>query len=126
MKREIAEYVSTCLTCQRVKVEHQVPSVDQLTKSAQFLLVNTTYSLEKLVEFYIVEIVGLHGIPTSIVSEGDRRFTSRFWNQLKCSLGTKLRFSTAFHPQADGQSERVIQVLEVMLRIYVIGFGINW
>ncbi|KAA3487209.1 Gag protease polyprotein [Gossypium australe] len=120
MKREIAEYVSTCLTCKRVKVEHQVPSVDQLTKSAQFLLVNTTYFLEKLVEFYIVEIVGLHGIPTSIV------FTSRFWNQLKCSLGTMLRFSTAFHPQADGQSERVIQVLEVMLRIYVIGFGINW
>ena len=57
----------------------------------------------------------LHGVPLSIVSYRDPRFTSRFWNELQSALGTKLKFSTTFHPQADGQSERLIQVLEDML-----------
>ncbi|PPZ18356.1 hypothetical protein C5P36_27570, partial [Escherichia coli] len=84
--------------------------VDRLTKSAHFLPVRTDYSLEKLAELYISEIVRLHGIPLSIISDRDPRFTSRFWKKLHESLGTQLHFSTAFHPQTDGQSERVIQV----------------
>ena len=60
----------------------------------------------------------LHGVPVSIVSDRDPRFTSRFWPSLQTALG--LHFSTAFHPQTDGQSERTIQTLEDMLRACVI------
>ena len=68
------------------------------------------------------EIVRLHGIPLSMVSDRDPRFTSRFWKELQLALGTRLNFSTAFHPQIDGQSERAIQVLEDMLQGCVLDF----
>ena len=90
--------------------------VDRLTKTAHFLLVRTDCSLDKLTELYIKEIVRLHEIPISIISDRDPRFTSRFWGKLQEALGSRLNFSTAFHPQTDGQSEIVIQVLEDMLR----------
>ena len=96
--------------------------VDRLTKSTHFLPVRTDYSLDKLAELYIKEIVRLHGIPISIISDRDPRFTSRFWGQLQEALGTRLNFSTAFHPQTDGQSERVIQIMEDMLRSCVIDY----
>ncbi|KAA3483733.1 integrase [Gossypium australe] len=89
--------------------------VDRLTKSAHFIPVRTDYSLDKLVELYISEIVRLHGVPVSIISDKDPRFTLRFWKKLQEALGTRLNFSTAFHPQTDGQSERVIQILEDIL-----------
>ena len=82
--------------------------VDRLTKSAHFLPVNVEDSLEKLAQLYVEEIVRLHGVPVSIVSDRDPRFTSRFWPSLQTALGTRLHFSTAFHPQTDGQSERTI------------------
>ena len=72
--------------------------VDRSTKSAHFLLVRTDYSLDKLAELYISEIVRLHGIPISITSDRDPRFTSRFWGKLQEALGTQLNFSTTFHP----------------------------
>ena len=72
------------------------------------------------------EIVRLHGIPLSIVSDRDPLFTSRFWKELQSALGTRLNFSTTFHPQTDGQSERVIQVLEDMLRGCVLYFLRSW
>ncbi|KAG8492403.1 hypothetical protein CXB51_009696 [Gossypium anomalum] len=100
--------------------------VDRLTKSAHFIPVRTDYSLDKLAELYIAKIVRLHGVPMSIISDRDPRFTSRFWKKLQEALGTKLNFSTAFHPQTDGQSERVIQVLEDMLRCCVLEFGGSW
>ncbi|KAK5845370.1 hypothetical protein PVK06_001543 [Gossypium arboreum] len=100
--------------------------VDRLTKSAHFIPVRTDDSLDKLAELYISEIVKLHGVPMSIISERDPRFTSRFWKKLQEALGTKLNFSTAFHPQTDGQSERVIQVLEDMLRCCVLEFQGSW
>ena len=87
--------------------------VDQLTKSAHFLPINVKDSLEKLAKLYVDEIVRLHGVPVSIVSDRDPRFTSRFWPSLQAALGTRLHFSTAFHPQTDGQSERTIQTLEI-------------
>nr|GEX09246.1 Gag protease polyprotein [Tanacetum cinerariifolium] len=62
------------------------------------------------------EIVRLHGTSTSIVSDKDPRFTSRFWKGLQKAWGTRLKFSTTFHPQTDGQSEKSIQTLEDMLR----------
>ena len=100
--------------------------VDRLTKSAHFLPVRTDYSLDKLAELYIKEIVRLHGIPVSIISDLDPRFTSRFWGKLQEALGTRLNFSTTFHPQTDGQSEKVIQILEDMLRSYVIDLRGSW
>ncbi|TYH48920.1 hypothetical protein ES332_D10G100900v1 [Gossypium tomentosum] len=100
--------------------------VDRLTKSAHFIPVRMNYSLHKLVELYISEIVKLHGVLISIIFDRDSRFTSRFRDKLQEALGTQLHFSTAFHPQTDGQSERVIQVLEDMLRCCILEFEGNW
>ena len=69
------------------------------------------------------EIFRLHGIPISIVSDRNPRFTSLFWKELQSTLGTRLNFSIVFHPQTDGQSERVIQVLEDMLRGSALDFS---
>ena len=77
--------------------------VDRLNKLAHFLPMRTDYSLDKLVELYIKEIVWLHGIPISIISDRDLRFTSRFWGKLQKALGTRLNFSTTFNRQTDGQ-----------------------
>ena len=96
--------------------------VDRLTKSAHFLLVNVYDSLERLAMLYVDKIVRLHGVPVSIVSDRDPWFTSRFWPSLQTALGTRLHFSTAFHPQTNGQSERTIQTLEDMLRSCVMEF----
>ncbi len=72
--------------------------VDKLTKSAHFLPIRADYSLERLAEIYIAEIVQLHEVLTLIISDRDPRFTSRFWKKLQESLGTQLHFSMAFHP----------------------------
>ena len=100
--------------------------VDRLTKSAHFLGMKTTDTTETLSQLYIREIVRLHGVPLSIVSDRDSRFVARFWQSLQQAMGTKLHFSTAFHPQTDGQSERVIQVMEDMLRACMLDFKGNW
>ena len=129
MKKEISEFVTKCLVCQRVKAEHQVSSgllqpiripewkwdritmnflvglpltrrkhdsvwvvVDRLTNSAHFLPVRTDYSLDKLAELYIKEIVQLHGIPKSIILNRDPRFTSIFWGKIARGLGHSTEF----------------------------------
>ena len=84
--------------------------VDIMTKSAHFLPVRLDYSIDRLAELYVNEIVKLHGISISIVSDCDPRFTSRFWKELQSALGTRLNFSTTFHLQTNGQLDRVIQV----------------
>ena len=101
------DFVSDFLLTQR---KHDViwVIVDILTKSAHFLLVQLDYSMDRLTEIYVSEIVRLHGIPLSIVSDRDPRFTSSFWKELQSAFGTRLNFITAFYPQIDGQSERVI------------------
>ena len=100
--------------------------VNRLTKSVHFLPVRTDYSLDKLAELYIKEIVRLHGISIPIISDRDLRFTSRFWGKLQDTSGTRLNSSTAFHPQTNGQSERVIQIMEDMLRSCVIDYEGSW
>ena len=90
--------------------------VDRLTKSEHFLPIREKFSPQKLAELFMNHIVSLHGVPVSIISDRDPRFTSRFWKRLMKELGVKLNLSTAFHPQTDGQSERTIQTLEDMLR----------
>ncbi|GJY92517.1 reverse transcriptase domain-containing protein [Tanacetum coccineum] len=126
MKRDIATYVSKCLTCSKVKAGHQKPSgllqqpeipewksdkitmdfitkfprsksghdtiwviVDRLTKSAHFLAIREDYSTEKLAKIYIDEIVARHGVPVSIISDRDGRFTSRCWQTMQKALGTR-------------------------------------
>ena len=100
--------------------------MDRLTKVAHFLPIKTGYTLERLAKMYIKEIVRLHGIPVTIVSDIDTRFVGRFWKSLHKALGTKVVFSTAYHPQTDGQSERTIQTLEDMLRSCALDFGGSW
>ncbi|GKA28115.1 reverse transcriptase domain-containing protein [Tanacetum coccineum] len=85
-----------------------------------------TDSIEKLTQLYLKEIVCKHGVPTSIISDRDSLFTSRFWKSLQEAMGTQLDMSTAYHPETDGQSERTIQTLEDMLRACVIDFGSSW
>ncbi|GJX41644.1 reverse transcriptase domain-containing protein [Tanacetum coccineum] len=100
--------------------------VDRLTKSAHFLPMKETDSMEKLTRQYLKEVVSRHGVPVSIISDRDSKFTSHFWKSLNKSLGTQLDMSTAYHPQTDGQSERTIQTLEDMLRACVMDFGKGW
>ena len=153
MKRDISKFVTKCLVPSGLLQSIRIPEwkrdritmdfvvglpltgrkhdsvwvvVDRLTKLAHFLPVKTNYSLDKLAELYIKEIVRLHGIPISIISDRDPRFTSRFWGKLQEALGTRLNFSTTFHPQTDGQSERVIQIMEDMLRSCVIDYEGSW
>ncbi|GJW32036.1 putative reverse transcriptase domain-containing protein [Tanacetum coccineum] len=97
--------------------------VDRLTKSAHFLPMKETDSMEKLTRQYLKEVVSRHGVPVLIISDRDSKFTSHFWKSLNQALGTQLDMSTAYHPQTDGQSERSIQTLEDMLRACVIDFG---
>ena len=94
--------------------------VNRLTKSAYFLAMRMTFALERFCQLYIREIVRLHGVPVSIVSDRDPRFTAQFWKSFQKAMGTQLTMSTAFHPQTDGQFERTIQVLEDMLRACVL------
>nr|GFB95309.1 putative reverse transcriptase domain-containing protein [Tanacetum cinerariifolium] len=136
MKADIATYVRKCLTCAKVKAEHQRPSgllvqpeipvwkwdnitmdfITKLPKSPQ----------EKLAKLYLKEVVARHGIPISIICDRDPGFASRFWRTLQIALGTSLDISTAYHPETDGQSERTIQTLEDMLRACMIDFGKGW
>jgi hypothetical protein len=81
--------------------------VDQFSKVAHFIPVKTIYKGAKLAELYIARIVCLHGVPKKIVSDRGTQFTSRFWEKLHEAMDTKLNFSSAYHPQTDGQTERV-------------------
>ena len=100
--------------------------MDRLTKSAHFLAVRMTFALERFCRLYIREIVRLHGVPVSIVSDRDPRFTAHFWKSFQKAMGTRLTMITTFHPQTDGQSERTIQVLEDILRACVLDHKGRW
>lgn len=97
--------------------------VDRLIKVAHFISVKTTFRNNKLAELYMARIVCLHDVPKRIVSDRSSQFTSRFWERLHEALGTRLDFSTAYHPQTDGQTERVNQVLEDILRACALDYG---
>ena len=163
MKREVAEFVSKCLTCQKIKIDHRRPGgllqplevpewkwdsismdfvtglpptqkgnntiwviVDRLTKVAHFIAMKNTWTMEQMANAYVKEIVRLHGVPKSIVSDRDTRFQAHFWKKLQEAFGTQLKFSTAFHPATDGQTERTIQTLEDMLRACAMDFQGSW
>ena len=100
--------------------------VDRLTKSAHFIPVKGTTTASQYAEIYVREIVRLHGVPKSIISDRGSVWTSQFWKAFMNDLGSELRMSSAFHPQTDGQTERVNQVLEDMLRACVLHFHSSW
>nr|GEX17240.1 putative reverse transcriptase domain-containing protein [Tanacetum cinerariifolium] len=125
-----------CLTCAKVKAEHQRPSgllvqpaipewkwdnimmdfITKLPKSSQgFDTIWENDPMEKLMKLYMKEVVTRHGVPISIISDRDGRFTSLFWKALHKALGTRLDMSTTYHPKTDGQSKRKIQTLEDIL-----------
>jgi len=79
--------------------------VNRMMKLAHFIPVRTSQGVEELSRIYVQEIVRLHGTPVSIVSDRDSKFLSRFWVCLQGEMGTKLKFSTAYHPQKDGQTK---------------------
>ncbi|WVZ95060.1 LOW QUALITY PROTEIN: hypothetical protein U9M48_040865 [Paspalum notatum var. saurae] len=156
MKADVAKHVAQCDTCRRVKAEHQKPAgllqplpipvwkwnevgmdfvtglpktpkgndsiwviVDRLTKTAHFLPVQTNYNGARLAKIYIENIVKLHGIPSKIVSNRGTQFTSRF-GRVCMKLWAPIWIST------DGQTERVNQIMEDMLRACVLTYGKDW
>ncbi|KAK8948495.1 hypothetical protein KSP39_PZI006255 [Platanthera zijinensis] len=100
--------------------------VDRLTKCAHFVPYKIDYPMRRIAELYLNEVIRLHGVPVSIISDRDSRFTSRFWQSLQEGLGTDLRYSTAYHPQTNGQTERVNQIVEDMIRCYILDHGGAW
>ena len=96
--------------------------VDRFTKTARFIPIKQSFSLDKLAKLYIDKIVSQYGTPVSIVLDRDSRFTSKFCPKLQDALRTNLRFSTVFHPPINGQFERTIQTLEDILRAYILQF----
>jgi hypothetical protein len=163
MKKEVAKFISKCLECQKIKVEHRHPAgllhplpipewnwevvtmdfiiklprtnkkhhyimivVDKLTKSAHFIPVKPTHKATDFVDIYMREIAQLHGIPKTIVSDRDKKKSSKFWKGLFKGFGTNLNFTIAYHPEYDGQTERVNQVIEDMVRMYVMDKPEKW
>eukprot|EP00253_Pinus_taeda_P019164 PITA_19164 len=100
--------------------------VDKLSKAAHFIPVHSTYKVVQIAHLFMKNVFRLHGLPKVIISDRDVKFTSTFWRMLFAELGNQLNFSTAYHPQTDGQTERVNQVLEDMLRVYVMTKPTQW
>jgi hypothetical protein len=100
--------------------------VDRFTKSDHFTPVNTRYDAQKCVEIYVAHVLCLHGVPKMIISDRASQFVVNFWEQLHASLGTHLIHSSAYHPQTDGQTERVNQILEDMLQPCVMEHPASW
>ncbi|GKD63513.1 putative reverse transcriptase domain-containing protein, partial [Tanacetum coccineum] len=120
MKRDIATYISKCLTCSKVKAEHQRPSsllqqpeIPELTKSTHFLAIQEDYKMERLERLYIDEIVARHGVPVSIISDYDGRFTSRFLTDIAKSIGNTVGESRLIRPKlVQETTDKVVLIKE--------------
>jgi hypothetical protein len=143
MKNDVVDYITRCMECQKVKVEHRHPMgllqplpipekkwevitiefitklprtrrqhnsimvvVEKLAKVAHFVPVKTIHTTTNIAEINMREIVRLHGRPRTIVSDRDTNFNSKLWKGLFKGFGTNIKFSTTYHPQSDGQTER--------------------
>ncbi|XP_073046104.1 uncharacterized protein [Primulina eburnea] len=106
--------------------EYQIDENGILWMKGRLYVPNVDDIREKLATLYMENIVILHGVPASILSERDPRFVSRLWKSFQKAMGTKVTLSTAYHPQIDGQTERTIQTLEDMLRACALDFPGNW
>ncbi|GJP56798.1 hypothetical protein CLOM_g15845 [Closterium sp. NIES-68] len=90
--------------------------IDKFSKMGHFIPTHTTARTEETAQLFVRYIISQHGIPTTLISDRDPKFTSKFWNELMSLLGTKLAMSFAYHPQTDGQIERLNQIVEQLLR----------
>lgn len=163
MRRDVQDYVYSCVACSQNKYWNQAPAgllqplpiptdrwrvwtmdlvgpltksargndtivvfVDKLTKLAHFAPTVITVTAHKLAEIMLTRVVVPHGVPTAIVSDRDPRFISNMWQSLWTMLGTSLNMSTAYHPQTDGQTERMNRTLAEMLRSYISNKGDDW
>lgn len=100
--------------------------VDKLSKQVHFCASHTNDTAPDVARLFFDQVFRLHGMPRSIISDRDARFTGRFWSTLMSLMGTKLNMSTAFHPQSDGQTERANRTLEEMLRSYISYHQNDW
>src|SRR5690606_40659264 len=98
----------------------------KMSKQVHFVPSKTTDSATDVARLFFANVFRLHGMPTSIVSDRDAKFTSHFWKELHRLMDVKLAMSTAFHPQTDGQTERANQTLETILRAFVDQRQTNW
>ena len=87
--------------------------IDRLSKVAHFLPIRESITASQLADLYISRIVSLHGVPLEINSDRGSHFTSRFWESFQNAMGTRLSFSTAFHPQSSGQVEESIKFWKI-------------
>nr|GEV49076.1 putative reverse transcriptase domain-containing protein [Tanacetum cinerariifolium] len=131
MKVDIATYVSKCLTCAKVKAEHQRPSGLLVQPTIPVwkwdnIIMDFITKLPKSSQGFDTMIVTRHETPVLIIYDRDGRFASNFWKTFQKALGTNLDMSTAYHPEIDGQSEKTIQTVEEMLRACVIDFRKGW
>jgi len=100
--------------------------VDHFCKMTHFVPCNKTYDASNIAFLFLKEIVRLHGLPTTIISNHDVKFISYFWKTLWAKLGTKLAFSSAFHPQTNGQTEVVNRSLGNLLRCLIDDHATCW
>ncbi|GJP60934.1 hypothetical protein CLOP_g18151, partial [Closterium sp. NIES-67] len=90
--------------------------IDKFSKMGHFIPTHTTARTEETTQLFVWYIISQHGIPTTLISDRDPKFTSKFWKELMSLLGTKLAMSSAYHPQTDGQTERLNQIVEQLVR----------
>ena len=100
--------------------------VDRFSKYATFIPTSADCKVDEAAHLFFKNVVKLWGVPRNIISDRDPRFTGKFWRELFKLLGTELNFSTSFHPQSDGQTERINALLELYLRHYVSAHQRDW
>jgi hypothetical protein len=100
--------------------------VEKITKASHFIPMKVTHKETNVFDIYMREVARLHGIPKTIMSNRDTKFTSKFWKGLFKGFGTNLNFIISYHPESDGKTKRVNQVIEDMLRMYVMEKPSKW